>query len=165
VAENILRIKPIANADRPALGRMMAELWGTATVVVHGTVFRPAALQGLIAVRESRLVGLLTYDIAEDALEIVTLDALVRGIGIGSALVSALVEEARRRGLPRMVITTTNDNLDGLRFLQRRGFRLHAVRRNAVDEARRLKPQLPTVGAYDIPQHDEVDLEREVFSP
>ncbi|AHH93507.1 GNAT family N-acetyltransferase [Kutzneria viridogrisea] len=165
MADDTLRIKHIANADRPALGRLMTELWGGATVVVHGTVFRPAALQGLLAVRETRLVGLVTFDTAGDTLEIVTLDALVRGMGIGSELVAAVVGEARRRGLARITATTTNANLDALRFYQRRQFRLLTVRQGAVDEARRLKPQIPATGPYDIPLHDEIDLERLLFSP
>jgi hypothetical protein len=55
---------------------------------------------------------------------------------------------------------TTNDNVDALRFYQRRGFRLARVRPGAVDESRRvLKPEIPTVGAYGIPLRDELELE------
>jgi GNAT superfamily N-acetyltransferase len=162
VAENTLRIKPVVNTDRPALGRVLASRWGGATVVVHGTVFRPAELPGLIAVRDGRLAGLLTYDIGGDGLEIVTLDAMTPNGGVGSALVTAVADEARRHQADRLAVTTTNDNLDALRFYQRRDFRLVAVRPGAVDEARRLKPQIPEIGCYDIPLRDEIDLVREV---
>jgi hypothetical protein len=38
----------------------------------------------------------------------------------------------------------TNDNVEALRFYQRKGFRLRALRAGAVDEARRsLKPTIP----------------------
>jgi hypothetical protein len=57
-------------------------------------------------------------------------------------------------------LTTTNDNLDALRFYQRRGFRISAVRPRAVERARAtLKPEIPEVGAYGIPVRDEIDLE------
>jgi ribosomal protein S18 acetylase RimI-like enzyme len=57
-------------------------------------------------------------------------------------------------------VTTTNDNLNALRFYQRRGFRIMGVHPGAVNEARRLKPSIPAIGAYGIPICDEIDLER-----
>jgi hypothetical protein len=56
-------------------------------------------------------------------------------------------------------LVTTNDNLDALRFYQRRGLRLVAVHAGAVDEARRLKPEIARVGEYGIPIRDEIELE------
>jgi acetolactate synthase regulatory subunit len=54
---------------------------------------------------------------------------------------------------------TTNDNVDALRFYQRRGFRLDTLRAGAVDEARRgLKPLIPESGRYAIPLRDELEL-------
>jgi GNAT superfamily N-acetyltransferase len=162
VADNTLRIKPVVNTDRPALGRFIASRWGAVTVVAHGTVFRPAELAGLVAVRDGRLAGLLTYDVSGDTLEIVSIDAVTPNGGVGSALITAVTDEARRRQAHRMIVTTTNDNLDALRFYQRRDFRLITVRPGAADEARRLKPQIPEIGRYDIPLHDELDLLRDL---
>jgi hypothetical protein len=46
-----------------------------------------------------------------------------------------------------------------LRFYQRRGFRLRALRPGAVDEARRtLKPAIPPTGDHGIPLRDEIEL-------
>ena len=59
-------------------------------------------------------------------------------------------------------MTTTNDNLDALRFYQRRGFRLTELRPGAVDRAREAKPAIPELGGYGIPLRDELDLEREI---
>jgi ribosomal protein S18 acetylase RimI-like enzyme len=57
-------------------------------------------------------------------------------------------------------VVTTNDNVEALRFYQRRGFRLVLIRAGAVDRSReRLKPEIPKTGAYDIPLRDEVELE------
>jgi hypothetical protein len=62
-------------------------------------------------------------------------------------------------------LTTTNDKLSALRFYLRGGFRLIQVRLGAVDDARRLKPSIPTVGEYGIPMHDELDLCRVLGTP
>jgi len=52
-----------------------------------------------------------------------------------------------------------NDNVDALRFYQRRGFRLAALRPGAVDASRAtLKPEIPPTGAYGIPLRDELVL-------
>ena len=67
---------------------------------------------------------------------------------------------ARDAGCTRLWLVTTNDNVDALRFYQRRGFRLRALRPGAVDEARReLKPEIPEIGDHGIPLRDELELE------
>jgi len=45
-----------------------------------------------------------------------------------------------------------------MRFYLRRDFRLIQVRLGAVDDARRLKPSIPTIGEYGIPLRDQLDL-------
>ena len=57
-------------------------------------------------------------------------------------------------------MVTSNDNLDALRFYQRRGFRLvalHLARWTAPREER--KPEIPAVGEHGIPVRDELELE------
>jgi ribosomal protein S18 acetylase RimI-like enzyme len=52
--------------------------------------------------------------------------------------VSALVERLKQHGVRRLWVTTTNDNLTGLAFYQKRGFRLERVRSGAMDKTRRI---------------------------
>jgi Acetyltransferase (GNAT) family len=59
----------------------------------------------------------------------------------------------------RIWLVTTNDNLEALRFYQRRGFVLSALRPGAVaDSGQRLKPQIASVGDFGIPLRDELEL-------
>jgi ribosomal protein S18 acetylase RimI-like enzyme len=153
-------IRAIAAGDRPAVAAFVAARWGAAVVVAHGTMFEPATLEGFLAERDGRIAGLLTYAREGDALEIVTLDADPPRAGTGTALVAAAAAAARAAGCRRLRLTTTNDNVDALRFYQRRGFRLVALRPGAVDAARALKPQIPVTGAHGIALRDELDLER-----
>ena len=137
----------------------VTELWGSEVVAVHGASLRPAELAGFIAERSGRLAGLLTYQLlGGDTLEIVTLNAIGRRAGIGTMLIEAAMAKARRFGCREIRLTTTNDNIDALRFYQRRGFRLTELRPGAVDQARRHKPEIPRVGDYGIPLRDEIDL-------
>ena len=141
---------------------LVAELWGSELVAVHGTVLRPAEMPGFIAERSRRIVGLLTYQLDGDMLEIVTLNAIERRAGVGTRLIEAVASAARHFGCREIRLTTTNDNVDALRFYQRRGFRLAELRTGAVDRSRQEKPQIPRIGDYGIPLHDEIDLTLQV---
>ncbi len=153
-----ITIRPVGEGDRPMLCWLVAELWGSEVVAVHGSLLRPAELPGFIAERTRRVTGLLTYQLAGETLEIVTLNAIERRIGIGTLLIEAAAGAARHSRCREVRLTTTNDNVDALRFYQRRGFRLAELRPGAVDRSRLDKPQIPAVGDYGIPLHDEIDL-------
>ena len=76
-----------------------------------------------------------------------------------------MIEEVERialdAGCRRVSLITTNDNIDGLRFYQRRGFRLTELHASAVDGSREsLKPEIPETGEYGIPIRDELELQK-----
>jgi ribosomal protein S18 acetylase RimI-like enzyme len=133
--------------------------WGSTLVVGRGVVRDASLLPGFLAERNGVVVGLLTYAVIGDEMEVVTVDALERQRGTGSLLIEAAVGRARELGLRRVWLITTNDNVDALRFYQRRGFRLAALYPNAIEASRRLKPAIPELGAYGIPIRDELELE------
>jgi len=82
-----------------------------------------------------------------------------QAVGSGTALMEAVAAAARDAGCRRVWLITTNDNLRALRFYQRRGFRLAALHRDALDRSRELKPSIPDVGLDGIPLRDELELE------
>jgi ribosomal protein S18 acetylase RimI-like enzyme len=137
----------------------VAEHWGAEVVVAHGTSYHAAELPGFVALQDGELAGLVTYHIEGDGCEVVTLDSLSEGQGIGTALIEAVKDAGHAAGCRRLWLITTNDNLHALGFYQKRGFRLVAVRPGAVDEARKLKPEIPWVGNDGILIRDEIELE------
>ena len=87
---------------------------------------------------------MLTYVIAGARCEVLTLHAAGPRRGVGTALIAAVRGAAAAAGCTRLWLITTNDNLEALRFYQRRGFRLAALHARAVDESRvALKPDIP----------------------
>ena len=93
-------------------------------------------------------------------MEVLTLHAARQWAGAGSALLAAARRVAEASGVRRVWLVTTNDNVDALRFYQRRGYRLSGVDAGAVDRSRAaLKPAIPEVGAHGIPLRDEIELE------
>lgn len=91
-----------------------------------------------------------------------SLDSLVPGHGIGSALLSHVESAARAAGCLRIELVTTNDNVDALRFYQRRGYRIAAIDPGAIDRARRIKPSIPLIGFHGIPIRDELTMVKDL---
>ncbi len=152
-------IRPVVDSDRQWVVRVLREYWHSTEIVTRGRVHRADRLPGLLAEIDGQPVGLLTYHIAADQCEIVSVNSLRERMGIGSALLDAARRAARLAGCRRMWLITTNDNVAALRFYQKRGWRLAAIHRNALDEARRLKPEIPATGIDGIPLRDEIELE------
>ena len=104
-------------------------------------------------------MGAATYRVDEDEAQLLSLNTIPRGCGIGSALLVAVEEAVRRTGRRRLWLVTTNDNVDA-RFYQRRDYRLIALFPGAVDAARAGKPTISCLGLHSIPIHDELVLEK-----
>ncbi|MHC5031597.1 MAG: GNAT family N-acetyltransferase [Planctomycetota bacterium] len=153
-------VRPVGAEEREWMESRLERLFGGDVVVSRGRVHRPPELPGFVALTGGERVGLATYDVRDGQCELVTLDALLQWRGIGTALLAAVEEHARAAGCARLWLITTNDNVDALRFYQRRGFGLAAVHPGAIRESRRLKPSIPAVGHYGIPLTDEIELEK-----
>lgn len=155
-----IEIRPASDVDREALRRHLVETWHAEEVVAHGELYYPLELPGFVAVEGERIRGHVTYRVTGDGCEITSIDATPPRSGVGTRLMDAAEQAARGARCRRIWLVTTNDNLDALRFYQRRGYRLSALRPGAVDAGRRLKPELPEVGSYGIPMRDELELEK-----
>jgi N-acetylglutamate synthase-like GNAT family acetyltransferase len=154
-----MHVRDATEADRSWIEAFLDTV-GARRVARRGEVVDPRDHPMLIAESEGAPAGLLTYVVTGDDCEILTLHAVRRWAGAGSALVAAARSVAAARACRRLWVLTTNDNVDALRFYQRRGFRLGALRPGAVDEARRtLKPEIPEIGDHGIPIRDEIELE------
>jgi GNAT superfamily N-acetyltransferase len=149
-------IRRLTKDDQPRLHKFWTENWGADFVVVHGESIRFDQVEGFLF---GDWDGLLTFQIRGEECEIVSLDSLKQGQGIGIALIESVVEEAKSRNCRRLFLIATNDNLHALGFYQRRGFELVAIHRGAVNESRKIKPSIPLIGESGIPLRDEIELE------
>jgi ribosomal protein S18 acetylase RimI-like enzyme len=134
--------------------------WGGPVIVNRGVRHDLLQPPALIAERGGERCGLLTYRSEPEGRQITTLNAVPPKHGTGMRLIEAVARRAAQAGCRRLWLITTNDNIDALRFYQRRGFSLVAVHARAVEAARRLKPGIRAVGNYGIPIRDELELER-----
>ena len=141
-----------------ARARLIAE-WGE-PVLMRGRTWRLADCECLVVGGDSPgdFAGLLAFSREETpTAEVVALNAFTPRQGVGTALLAALPGRLGG-GFAQLRLGTTNDNLDALRFYQRRGWRLAALRPGAVDRARTTKPSIPLTGDYGLPIRDEIDL-------
>ena len=153
-------IREVRAGDRPAVAAFLRARWGSEMVVSRGTLHNASGLPGFIAFPElGDILGLATYHIDGTACELVTLDSLVKVVGIGTALLDAVRSVAAGAGCTRLWLITTNDNWPAFRFYQRRNFQLVALHRAAIETSRRLKPEIPAIGFDRIPIRDEIEME------
>jgi len=148
----------ITDADRPELARFIERHWNSQVVMSKGKLYYPHKEQGVVERRGGEIVGVLTYHVHNDGMEVLTLNSTLPGHGIGSALMLMVIEKGRKLGCPRIWLTTTNDNLHAIGFYQQLGFRMTEINVGAVDEARKMKPAIPLVGERGIAIHDEIVL-------
>jgi len=159
-----VRVVPGRAEDRPAAEKFL-QAHHTLRAARRGELAHPSHHPGVLAWSGDDLVGVATYVVSGTSCELLTLHATERLAGTGSALLAAVRGVAEHAGCTRLWVVTTNDNVDALRFYQRRGFRLTALRPGAVDASREtLKPEIPTSGSYGIPLRDELELEMELLS-
>ncbi len=136
------------------------QAWGLPLVSVRRD-YLPADVEGLVWRDELGTVqGVVAWAIDGEAAEIVSIEAFQLGTHVGGRLLDGAETELRRRGVRRVTIVTTNDNLRALAFYVRRGYRLVAVHPDAMDLVREKKPRLPQVGNEGIPLRDMWELEK-----
>ena len=87
------------------------------------------------------------------------MNSLKENIGIGSALLDAVKDAAKKQGCKLLWLITSNDNTHALKFYQKYGLKLVAVHRDAIAKSRRLKPEIPLTGKDGIEIRDEIELE------
>ena len=136
---------------------------GGPIVVSSGRCYVLREFPTLIAVTRDGPAGLAVYRWADEFVELLALRASAKQSGVGSALLAEVEALARRQSILRVRLCTTNDNLDALRFYQRRGFRVVAYRVNGFRDVLRLKgadPDTEVVGHFGILIRDVIELEK-----
>jgi N-acetylglutamate synthase-like GNAT family acetyltransferase len=152
-------VRPSTKKDRNWITEILIDNCASNIIVTRGITYEADKLPGIIVEIDGKRVGLLTYNIKNNDFEIVTMNAIDRGKGIGTALLHEIESVARKNRCKRLWLITTNDNTDAIRFYQMQGFEIAAVHRHAIAESRKIKPQLPFVGMHGIPIRDEIEME------
>ncbi|MGD9397845.1 MAG: GNAT family N-acetyltransferase [Candidatus Thorarchaeota archaeon] len=138
---------------------VLSESWGSSKVVSRGVLHQADRLPGLVAEDDGEREGLLTFNVKNNMLEIVTLNVFKQRKGIGRAFIDRVVDLASSCGCSRVWVITTNDNTQAIEFYKNMGFRTVTIHKEAIRESRKLKPEIPEFGVDGIPITDEIELE------
>lgn len=149
----------IRQENRAFINDFLRKHWFSTNMIVRGQSIDMTKASGLFAMENGEIMGLVTYMIRDNVMEILSLDSLRENQGLGTKLLQAAIEEAKKGGCRKVVLITTNDNLNALRFYQKRGFDMVRLYCNAMETARKLKPAIPLIGENDIPLKHEIELE------
>lgn len=155
-----MMIERITPSCRESITAFIQQQWYTTTMIIRGKEIDMTQVEGFYVKEDGGLIGLITYLVYGDTLEITSLNSLQENRGIGSQLLETVVEEAQKRGCRRVVLITTNDNIRAIQFYQKRGFDMANLFRNALEVSRKLKPEIPLIGENGIPLRHEIEFER-----
>jgi GNAT superfamily N-acetyltransferase len=159
---NPIQILPIDASDAALIQSAAKIHWGDVLIVVHGSLYYLDHLPGFKAVQNGTMQGMVTYQIGEGLCEIVSLDSFIPQQGIGRKLVDAVIETARQAGCKKILLVSTNDNLDAMAFYQKLGFQMVWVEPDAVTRSREIKPSIPLLAENGLPIRDEITFELKI---
>lgn len=144
-------------ADRANALELFRREFGTHQLVAGGAPVSIEAASLLVAETEGGITGALAWRLLDHALHVVALatDPLWQRAGVGGCLLAEAEATARRVGRFQVMVTLTNDNIPGIYFYQRRGYRLSAVLPGVVAA---LPENRHAVGFAGIPVRDEIQL-------
>ena len=149
----------ICESNRAEINQFIKEHWYSTKMVVRGQEFDMSEMEGVVAHNGGQIIGLITYMFRNRICEIMSLDSLEEKQGIGTALLNMVIQEAKENNIQKVVLITTNDNINAIRFYQKRGFDMVNLYRNILDVSRKLKPEIPLIGENDIPLRHEIEFE------
>ena len=127
--EESLLIRAATARDLTRIEELALYFWGETEVDCFDRTYNVLQLPAYVACANEEVVGLLSYAIEGEELVIVMLNVLpeYQGHGAGRSLLQAAIEEARRHGLSRILVTTSNDDLPALYLYQSCGFAIFEV--------------------------------------
>lgn len=154
-----MRVEKIDNLNRGLIDEFIINHWFTTKMIVRGKEIDMTDTDGFYVIERDEIVALITYIIYDESMEIMSLDSLNENKGIGTLLLEQVIEEAKKSGCKKIVLITTNDNINAIRFYQKRGFDMACLFRNAMDVSRKMKPEIPLIGDNSIPLRHEIEFE------
>ena len=149
----------INSLNRNRIDTFIKQHWYTTTMIIRGKEIDMTKTEGFYFNDGEDIICLITYIVYDNILEITSLDSLHENQGIGSKLVEAVIHEAKERKLEKIVLITTNDNINAIKFYQKRGFDMVRLFHDALEVSRKLKPEIPLIGENSIPLRHEIEFE------
>ena len=146
--------------DKTELCRIMLASWGSHSMMIDLHVYDVAEIDALgLFDGSGKTAALASWTVRGDSAYLCALHSLKPGEGVAIQMLDAVMFAARKAGAKKLKAMLTNDNMPGMTFYQRRGFRLSGLYIEAIDHYRSVVPDIIKTGYKDIPIHDAIELE------
>ncbi len=146
--------------DKTELCRIMLANWGSHSMMIDLHVYDIAEIDVLGLYEPSgATAALASWTLRGDIAYLCALHSLKPGEGVAVRMLDAVMNTARAAGATKLKAMLTNDNMPGMTFYQRCGFRLSGLYLEAIDAYRSVVPGIIKTGYKDIPIHDAIELE------
>ena len=152
-------IRELKQKHRNQVYKFIEKEWGDLNIVSLGKMHHAEKLNGFVALEHEKVVGFVLYHFVNNECEIVALYSDIENNGIGTALINTMKDFAIKNNCKRLFLITTNDNIRGIAFYQKKGFVIAKIHVDAIKNSRKLKPQIPMVADNGIPIRDEIEFE------
>ena len=149
----------VSDEYRPMVNEFIIKHWYSTKIIIRGKEFDLSTVDGILALENNQIKGLVTYIFYDDVCEIMSLDSLEQSKGIGTILINNVIEISKKAKCKKIVLITTNDNINAIGFYQKRGFDMINLYHNALDVSRKLKPEIPLIGENNIPLRHEIEFQ------
>jgi ribosomal protein S18 acetylase RimI-like enzyme len=147
------------NEDNKELENIVRQNWGSNKIVSKGKLYEIPTLKGILIKNNNEIIGIGLYNITDNECEITLLETFIQNIGTGTKLIEKIMEIAKHNKCKRLWLVTSNDNINALKYYQKRGFLFKNIYINEMEKARKLKPEIPFIGENNIPIRDEIEFE------
>lgn len=136
-------IHQITKENRELVNKIMLNEWNALFMVIRGKKIDLKEVDGLIAYDGKAIVGIITYIIYSNIIEIISLNSFKEKNGVGTFLIQKLKEKSLRENICEIKVITTNDNINAIKFYQKRNFEISNIYVDSMKKARRIKPNIP----------------------
>ena len=156
-----LHIRPATPDDEPTVLEFWLHFWDETSMDCFGKLYQAVETPALLACDEDEVVGVLSYSVERDwdAINMVALNVLpgYQGRGGAAALMEELEAMARREGIGRLIVATSNDNAPALTLYQLHGYQITGVKVASIAPDHGDEQE---IGVCGLPVRDEIQLEK-----
>ena len=90
-------IEQIKRENKDKVISFFKEHWGSSEMVISSGIYQCEKLDGFIYEENHKIIGLITYVIKSDEIEIISLDSIQEGKGIGTTLIEKVENLAKQK--------------------------------------------------------------------
>lgn len=146
--------------DKRELLEVMMRAWGSHKMMIDLHTYDVAEIDTLgLFTPDGKTAALASWTMRGEVGLLCALHSLIPEQGAAVQMLDAVKAAAKAKGATRLRAMLTNDNIPGLVFYQKRGFRFSGLYLDAINVYRSVIPTIIKTGYQGIPVRDAIEME------